>query len=338
MTATVTFYENRVGSAIGTLAVAWYRTDSGPTLSSNIATYSGSTGLWQQQTVNLTAFEGQTGHIVWRYVSGSTNLGNLAMDQVVVTTEVNGQTYTFEVTTEGLTTSTTGPTAVATAYSERTALAVGTTARRWNLRTGGQTVSGTGPTAATVGSYYVYAETNGATLSNFWMFSPQITLVPNPWVTPDSTSSFLGRVRDLDTPLSFQLNANTAFFTGASYALSSGSLPPGLSLSSNGAITGSVAASSINEGYTRYDFGVTTTGSSGTSTKSMYIETIQPMTTNSIEAASSISTGTTFDPYIQTSLPTPVTVESMATLKPTSGPLVPYSAKLAKETPVIVSP
>lgn len=337
MTVTVTFYENRVGSAIGTLAVAWYRTDTGPSLSSNIVTYAGSTGIWQQQTVNLTAFEGQTGHIVWQYYSGSTNLGNLAMDQVVVTTEVAGQTYTFEVTTEGLTTSTSGPTTVAGAYSERTALAVGTTARRWNLRTGGQTVAGTGPTAATVGSYYVYAETNGATLSNFWMFSPQITLVPNPWVTPGSTSSFAGRVRDLDTPLSLRLNANTALFTGASYALSSGSLPPGLTLSSNGTITGSVAAASVNEGYTRYDFGVTATGSSGSNTKSMYIETLEPMTSASIETVGPTVSANSFSSPSQVSVST-IDTGSAQTLKPTSGGLVPYSAKLAKETPVIVSP
>lgn len=163
---TLSFYVHRYGATIGTLYVKLYD----GTNTTTIATITGQNNSWVQ-------FSGYTNyitapyHVVFHYVSGSSFTGDIALDTIVI----NGTTYNFDSSNNGFATSTTGTSLIATAFSEKIALPISTTARRWNRRSGSTPSSSTGPTSAQSLSYYVYAETSSYFNTNFWLFSPEIS-------------------------------------------------------------------------------------------------------------------------------------------------------------------
>ena len=108
---------------------------------------------------------------MFHYVSGNSFTGDIALDTIVI----NGTTYNFDSTNDGFETSTTGTSAIATAFSEKVTVPTATTVTRWNRRTGSTPSGSTGPTSAQSGSYYVYAETSSYFNTNFWLFSPEIS-------------------------------------------------------------------------------------------------------------------------------------------------------------------
>lgn len=163
---TLSFYVHRYGATIGTLYVKLYD----GTTETTIATITGQNNSWVQ-------FSGYVDYItapyrvVFHYLSGNSFTGDIALDTIVI----NGTTYNFDSTNDGFETSTTGTSAIATAFSEKVTVPTSTTARRWNRRTGSTPSASTGPTSAQSGSYYVYAETSSYNNTNFWLFSPEIS-------------------------------------------------------------------------------------------------------------------------------------------------------------------
>ena len=131
-----------------------------------------STTSWQGVSIAISAFKGKTVRFIFHYVSGSSYTGDLQIDSVTFPryyTSVNGGNWQ--------TTTTNTSSYAGASWSNVT---VGTTAARWNGRTGGTPSGGTGLSSGSGGSgYYVYAETsagatgqpNGHPSVNFWLRS-----------------------------------------------------------------------------------------------------------------------------------------------------------------------
>lgn len=146
-------------------------------LSSSLFSVSGNTGVWTQQTVDLSAYAGKTVRLVFRHqvaASGTTFYADLQLDQIAV----DGTLYSFESSTESFETTTSGS---YTNYSTAVfvALGTGTVSERWNRDSGGTPSSATGlTTGGDSTTYYVYTESSSPTVNNdiFWLRSPEITL------------------------------------------------------------------------------------------------------------------------------------------------------------------
>jgi len=127
---------------------------------------------------NLSEYQQKTCRLVFKYVRGTSFTGDIQIDNVKI---LDGATFTittysFENNAEGWETTTLDNTGKEYyQITDWTTLATGTTAQRWNMRTGGTPSSSTGLSFATDGSYYVYAETSvsGSSPTTFWLRSPQ---------------------------------------------------------------------------------------------------------------------------------------------------------------------
>jgi uncharacterized membrane protein YgcG len=161
-------------------------------------TYSGaySCSSWQNVSISLSAYKGNTVRFIWHYVSGSDYRGDLQIDEVKLPSYNFGQnywtqtTYPFNTNTSfnngGFQTNTNN----SSSFSAATLATVtsGTTGGRWNGRSGSTPSGGTGLSSGYGGSgWYVYAETSGNNVGypsrNFWLVSPY-TFLPNYVGTP----------------------------------------------------------------------------------------------------------------------------------------------------------
>lgn len=146
-------------------------------LSSSLFSASGNTGVWTQQTVDLSAYAGKTVRLVFRHqvaASGTAFYADLQLDQIAV----DGTLYSFESGTESFETTTSGS---YTNYNTAVfvALGTGTVSERWNRDDGGTPSSSTGlTTGGDSTTYYVYTESSSPVVNNdiFWLRSPEITL------------------------------------------------------------------------------------------------------------------------------------------------------------------
>ena len=173
----LTFYESRYGSRIGTINV--YVVDTSGNIQGS-AVYSASgdlfTPAWYLRTAATPDVSGDF-RIAWHYVSGTSFRGDYAIDTV----SLQGNSYNFDsaltgfITTSGLnTTSSTAALANAISVPAGTAAVLG----RWNKNSGSTPSSSTGPNSAQSGSFYLYTETSSPNNSNtnMWLFSPVITV------------------------------------------------------------------------------------------------------------------------------------------------------------------
>ena len=136
-----------------------------------LQTLSGQYSSWGSYSVNMAAYAGQTGRLVFHYTNGTVSTsyrGDLQFDDV----QIDGTQWNFENTgdnwvTSYTTTGTTGPWNPSTLSTynavirNHTPVGVGETAYRCNSDSGG---TGSGYTAlsyAGTGSYYMYFETSG---------------------------------------------------------------------------------------------------------------------------------------------------------------------------------
>lgn len=160
------------------------------------STYSGnySSSSWQTVSIDVSSFKGKTVRFVFHYVSGTNYTGDLQVDNLTFpryytlsdtggyfqgwgttnnTFGVSSFTSVSQTNNGGNWQTTTTDTSSYVGASWST-VAVGTTALRWNGRTGGTPSSSTGLSSGFGGSgYYVYAETSspGYSNKNFWLRS-----------------------------------------------------------------------------------------------------------------------------------------------------------------------
>lgn len=160
------------------------------------STYSGnySSSSWQTVSIDVSSFKGKTVRFVFHYVSGTNYTGDLQVDNLTFP-----RYYTLNETMGyfqgwGTTNNTFGTTSFVAASQTNnggnwqttttdtssyvgaswSTVAVGTSALRWNGRTGGTPSSSTGLSSGFGGGgYYVYAETSspGYSNKNFWLRS-----------------------------------------------------------------------------------------------------------------------------------------------------------------------
>ena len=135
-------------------------------LSESLFTVSGENDAWTERNIDLGAYAGTTGHIVFRYISGDSFRGDLQLDLI------NGNS--FENTGNSFQTSSSGETNYESV--SWSTLSVGTTNGQWNVDQSGTPTSSTARTDAAGGTYYVYAETSGSGSPNsyFWLRSQEL--------------------------------------------------------------------------------------------------------------------------------------------------------------------
>lgn len=146
-------------------------------LTSSLLSLSGQNSSWTQRTVDLSPYVGATCRVVFKYSNGGSFRGDLQLDSI----NLDGNTYTFESSTENFQTSTVNT----SAYSSVSwsSLSTGTSAARWNRDSGNTPSSNTGNLGAYEGSFFVYAETSSPADNsgyNFWLRGPQVTLSTSP--------------------------------------------------------------------------------------------------------------------------------------------------------------
>jgi hypothetical protein len=182
----LSFYESRYGSNIGTIDVYVIDT-SGNIQGSSVYSASGNLGYsaWQLRTAATPNVSGSF-QIAWHYVSGASFRGDYAIDTV----SLQGNTYNFDSTSSSVfstsqgfgTTSGVNTSNSVTAYQNAVFVPTATsvTLGRWNRDTGTTPSSSTGPSSAHSGTHFLYAETSSSNSSstgvNMWLFSPIITV------------------------------------------------------------------------------------------------------------------------------------------------------------------
>ena len=152
------------------------------------STYSGaySCSSWQTVSINVSAYKGKTVRFIFHYVSGTSYTGDLQIDSVgfpvyfefmsswsQFNNTFGSSSFTAASISGGNWQTTTTDTSSYTAASWST-VAAGTSALRWNGRSGGTPSGSTGLSSAFGGSgFYVYAEASspGYSNKNFWLRS-----------------------------------------------------------------------------------------------------------------------------------------------------------------------
>jgi hypothetical protein len=170
------FYVNAYGTDIGTLDV--YLLDNtgaqvGSALYSRAAGSAGTAWFQASGVSSPSLTSGSTYYIAWKYVSGSSFRGDIALDAITI----QGTTYGFEDLTEGFTRYKGGT--LATAFSGKVALTTSTALYgNWARDANGTASSSTGPSSAYAGTYYAYVETSssGSPSVTAWLFSPSFTV------------------------------------------------------------------------------------------------------------------------------------------------------------------
>lgn len=153
-------------------------------LSSVLLTFSGTNSAWNQQTIDISAFRGNTVKVVFQYTSGSSFTGDIQLDDI----SIGGTTFDFETSTGNFETTIAGIAGETFTYTGITWNLVGnsTSSGRWNRDAGGTGSTGTGlavdHTLGTAAGYYLYAETSGVGSggTEFWLRSIDIALGASP--------------------------------------------------------------------------------------------------------------------------------------------------------------
>lgn len=145
-------------------------------LSDALLTLSGESASWKQHNIDVSAYNGSTGRIVVKYVSGSSFTGDIQLDSI----SVGSNSFNFDASNDSWQQSSVADTTV---YESVTwgSIGTGTSAGMFNRDSGGTPSSGTGLTTAASGIYYIYAETSssGYPNSTFWARSPSISINGN---------------------------------------------------------------------------------------------------------------------------------------------------------------
>lgn len=152
-------------------------------LSSSLLSVSGQNNSWNQQTIDISAYGGNTVRFVVKYTSGTSFRGDFQIDDVTI----DGTTYDFESNAIGWQTtraSSNGQTfsnySTVTWYDVLT----GTSSGRWNRDKSGTGSSGTGLTTdhtlGTTSGYYLYTEVTSRFNTDFWLRGPEISLSASP--------------------------------------------------------------------------------------------------------------------------------------------------------------
>ena len=144
-----------------------------------VTVYPGNSTSWSNQITNLSSlYYGRDVRVVWKYTSGSSYTGDFQLGGNVT---LGGTTFdldTYSGTAWQTTRVDTAAYDTATFYD----ILTGTTALRWNKRSGTGTPSGnTGlvpPPYSGGDSTYYYAETSsgGSPSKRFWLRSPQVSI------------------------------------------------------------------------------------------------------------------------------------------------------------------
>jgi len=169
------------GTIIGSSDVITINDVTIPTgLSSALQTITGDDPNWTQRTVSLSSYASRTIRLVWSWDVGSTD-PTFRYDAGLDSISIDGNSYTFESSTESFQTTRSDTSAYTSA--SWFALATEGVSGRWNRDSGGTTSGSTGPPSGQGGSWYVYAETSSpANVAGyrFWLRSPSITLSGSP--------------------------------------------------------------------------------------------------------------------------------------------------------------
>ena len=166
--------------------LVWFQSQGQPVgFSSSLLSITGQNSSWNQQTINISAYAGNTVYFVVKYVSGSSYTGDFQIDDVTI----DGTTYNFDSNATGWSTSNANSSGETFTYSSISWGDVGTSASaygEWVRDSGGTGSYGTGlsvdHTLGTSSGFYLYTETSSHGHSNteFWLRSPSITLSASP--------------------------------------------------------------------------------------------------------------------------------------------------------------
>ena len=134
----------------------------------------GENAAYQQIFIPAVSGSG-TRRLVFKYTNGTTGTNTYDGDIQIDLIDIDGTTYDFENADEGFQVSEAGETTYGGVSWQP--LAVGATAKRFNVHTGNTASSNTGDLGAASGSYFVYAETSSPVVFGdvFWLRSPAIT-------------------------------------------------------------------------------------------------------------------------------------------------------------------
>jgi hypothetical protein len=138
-------------------------------------TVSGSNNAWSQRTVDVSGYAGATVRPVFRYLNGSSFRGDIQLDQIVI----GGTTSSFESSADSYqrNPNSSQPSNYASVNWE--SVSTSGSNGEWKRDSGGTPSGNTGRTDAAAGSFYLFAETSGSSLSNnayFWLRGPAVTL------------------------------------------------------------------------------------------------------------------------------------------------------------------
>ena len=165
--------------------LVWFQSQGQPVgFSSSLLSITGQNNSWNQQTIDISSYKGNTVYFVVKYVSGSSFRGDFQIDDVTI----DGTTYTFDSNATGWSTSAASTNGETFTYSNISWVSVPTSgsAGRWNRDSGGTGSSSTGldvdHTLGTSSGFYLYTETSGlgSGSTEFWLRSPSITLSTSP--------------------------------------------------------------------------------------------------------------------------------------------------------------
>ena len=164
--------------------LVWFQTQGQPIgFSSSLLSITGQNSSWNQQTIDISAYKGNTVYFVVKYTSGNGFRGDFQIDDVTI----DGTTYNFDSNATGWQTSAASSLGQTFTYSSISWADVATASYRgrWNRDAGGTGSSSTGlsvdHTLGTSSGYYLYAEvTSRYNGTEFWLRSPSITLSASP--------------------------------------------------------------------------------------------------------------------------------------------------------------
>lgn len=166
--------------------LVWFQSQGQPVgFSSSLLSITGQNSSWNQQTIDISSYVGNTVYFVIKYVSGTSYRGDFQIDDITI----DGTTYNFDSNATGWSTSNANSSGQTFTYSNISWQNVGTNVGaygEWVRDSGGTGSSGTGlsvdHTLGTSSGFYLYTETSshGYGGTEFWLRSPSIVLSSSP--------------------------------------------------------------------------------------------------------------------------------------------------------------
>jgi len=148
-------------------------------LTASLDSVSGNNAVWEQRTIDISAYATATVRLVFYYVSGTSYTGDIQLDAI----NIDGNFHSFETGYDNYETSTNESSTYAgvTWTNSLQTAASPKFARDY----AGTPSSGTGLTSAADGIWYLFAETSSSGSPNtpFWLKSPEVTLGSAPTLT-----------------------------------------------------------------------------------------------------------------------------------------------------------